>query len=49
MSKDIFKMKDIGEGLQGIFSIAMGSKEEGLRIFKKYLDEENKEGKFSCN
>lgn len=42
MAKEIFLMKDIGEGLQGIFNIAMGEKEAGLRIFKKYLDEEAK-------
>jgi hypothetical protein len=44
MSKDVFKMKDIGVGLHGVIKIAMGDKAEGLDILKAYINEEEKEG-----
>lgn len=48
MEEQIFKVKDKGQGLEGIIQIAIGEKQEGLALLKQYLSEESKQGNLEC-
>ena len=47
LKQEIFQNKYKGPGLQGVIILAMGEKEEGLKILKEYLKENEQDEELS--